>query len=494
MQGIIAEAFRKTSSRYRNRIAIYGLSEQVTRTFAELDEDVNSLERALGRLSLPAHPTIVSNVGNRTGFVTLFLASVGFGSSFLPLDGGASTREVFDLADAYHADLIVVPIDASAPAGSTPEALPCGLAAIKRQPDGGPAWRTPQETDGLVLKVTSGSTGHSKVAVTPEQTLVNDGRHVVEAMGIESSDISAATVPMAHSYGMGNLLLPLILEGTPVVMRDRFVHAQWAADVTTLGVTTFPGVPFIFDYLRRAGEAAAPLTRIRLVVTAGAPIEFETLAYFKQRFGVKIHSLYGTTETGSITFDASEAIGDRVSVGWPMPETTVTLLPTADAESGGRILVRGSAVSRSYGYAEITDESSPSFTSGGFLTADLGRLADDGQLVLSGRLSGFVNIAGRKVNPVEIERVIGALPDVAQVWVMGIAHAARGQELVACVARRTSNLSAASIRTHCAAMLSPHKVPRRIVFADELPVSGRGKLTRQSIEAFLNGVEPRLER
>ena len=71
-------------------------------------------------------------------------------------------------------------------------------------------------------------------------------------------------------------------------------------------------------------------------MTAGAPIDFQTLEYFKDRFNVKIHSLYGTTETGSITFDASDGLSDRVSVGWPMPETTVTLTPSSDFESGGR--------------------------------------------------------------------------------------------------------------------------------------------------------------
>jgi long-chain acyl-CoA synthetase len=256
----------------------------------------------------------------------------------------------------------------------------------------------------------------------------------------------------------------------------------------------FPGVPFIFDYLRRADTAAAPLSGIRLVVTAGAPIDFETLRYFKDRFGVKIHSLYGTSETGSVTYDSSETLSDRVTVGWPLPETTITLTQTDDVQSGGRVLVRGTALSRGYAFGETADASAPVFTPDGFLTADLGRLAEDGQLVLVGRVSAFVNVAGRKVSPGEIERVIAELPDVSQVWVLGMGDGARGQELVACVSRRNDSLSAASIRTHCAAVLSPYKVPKRIVFADELPVTGRGKVTRQTIEALLKSVDDSRER
>jgi len=439
----------------------------------------------------------VSNVGNRMGLIPLFVASLGRGSSFIPLDGGASAREVFDLADAYSADLIVMPSesgDGDAWRGVEFAPLPCGLSAIRRKPAGGQVWRAPGETDALILKVTSGSTGLSKAAVTSELSLINDGRHVIEVMGIGSRDIGAATVPMAHAYGMSCLLLPLVLTGSAIVTRDRFVAAQWAQDVSERGVTVFPGVPFIFDYLRRAEAVAAPLRDIRLVVTAGAPIQFETLRYFKDRFGVKIHSLYGTTETGSVTFDASDALNDPVSLGWPVPETTVTLNRTGDMESEGRVHIRGSAVSRGYVFSDVDDESAPRFTADGFLTSDLGRLADDGQLVLMGRMSGFVNVAGRKVSPGEVERIIAELPEVAHVWVLGIADGARGQELVACVSRRDGALSAASIRTHCAAILSPHKVPRRIVFADDLPVTSRGKVTRQAVEALLRTDEGQRQR
>jgi acyl-coenzyme A synthetase/AMP-(fatty) acid ligase len=491
MAGLIAERFDAVASACPDRIAIYGLSEGVTRTFAEVREDTATIGRALAQLNLPPCPTIVSNVGNRTGFIPLFLAGLSRGASLMPLDGGAAPREVLDLADAYGADLVVVSDDAAAFREMTTVRLPAGLAGITRRPDRSPWWRLPNETDGLVLKVTSGSTGSAKVAVTTELGVLNDGRHVADAMAIAATDIGCATVPLAHSYGMSVLLLPLLIRGTPLVLRDRFVHAQWAGDVERMGITVFPGVPFIFDYLRRAGEAAAAIAGIRLVVTAGAPIDFETVKYFKSRFDVKIHSLYGTTETGSISFDSSSALHDRITVGWPMPETTVSLTPTPEVAPGGRIFARGSALSRGYARNEAADESGPVFTGDGFLTADLAKHADDGQLVLIGRVSGFVNVAGRKVSPGEVERVIAELPGVSHVFVMGIADGARGQELVACVSRLTPDLSVASVRAHCATALSPYKVPRRVVFADELPRTARGKIARDDVEAHVRNIARR---
>jgi acyl-coenzyme A synthetase/AMP-(fatty) acid ligase len=491
--GPIAERFARVSFENPDRVAIYGLSENVTRTFSQLAADVEALKRALPALGLPSRPTIVSNVGNRTGFVPLFLSSLESGGCLLPLDGDAPAQEVLEMADAYGAHVVVIPADVNGFEGTTPMPLPCGLAAIVREPSID-SWSAPDGNEPLVLKVTSGSTGASKIVMASEFNLVSDGLHVMEAMDIRSNDVGVATVPMAHSYGIGNLLLPLVLAGSPIVLRDRFVPAQWASDVSRFGVTMFPGVPYIFDYLRRLGEAAAPLAKIRLVVTAGAPIDVGTLIYFKDQLGIKIHSLYGTTETGSITYDSSDVVYDPVSVGWAMPETTVTLTPAPDLDiAGGRVLVQGSAVTNGYAHDEPDLGRPSAFTAGGFLTADLGEFGEDGRLTLRGRISDFVNVAGRKVHPGEVERTIAQLPDVEDVRVMGVAGGARGQDLIAFVRRRTGEVSAGSIRAHCAAMMAPHKVPRRVVFADELPVDWRGKTDRRTLESLLIGALGKLD-
>ena len=487
MPGPLAERFHRVSSEQPDRIAIYGLSEGVTRTFAELRADADALRRALDRLELPDRPTILSSLGNRSGFIALFLASLDTTGSLLLVDGDAPAPEVLEMAEAYDADLIVVPAGTATFSAAVLVPLPCGLAGIVRQSTEETPWRTPQESDALVLKVTSGSSGRSKAVVASVENLIRDGEHVIEAMDISAHDVSLAAVPMSHSYGIGNLLLPLLLKGSPIVLRDRFLPAEWARDVTQCSVTMFPGVPLIFDHLRQLGSAAEPLARIRLLVTAGAPIDYRTVDDIKRRFGVKVHSLYGSSETGSIAFDSSLEPSDPVSVGWPVPGTTVSLIHSKESASAteGRIKVQGEAVCRRYAFEDPDGERSSQFTPDGFLTSDIGTLDSSGRLTLVGRVSTVVNVAGRKVHPAEIERAIAEVPGVVQVWVMGVAAGARGQELVACVHRGQATLSERAIRTHCAARLSSYKVPKRIVFADQLPITGRGKATRAAVEAFL---------
>jgi acyl-CoA synthetase (AMP-forming)/AMP-acid ligase II len=488
--GIILDAFANVVAANRRRLALYAPSENRSRTFDDLLNDIAEFSAALSKLGLAERPTIVSNVGNHSGFLPLMVAVLAGGGAFLPVDGDAPAAELLDLADTYGADLVVIRSGVEAFDHLPTVRLPCGLAACVRHVEPHPGWRRADESEGLLLRLTSGSTRASRVVIASEDNLFCDGRHIIDGMGIGPGDVGLATIPLAHAYGMGNLLLPLLLQGTTLVLRDSFLPAQWTADIRSFGVTAFPSVPFIFDCLRRMGESAAPLAKIRLCITAGAPIPVQTLQHFKDQLGIKIHSLYGTSETGGITFDASDAVGDMVSVGTPLPETTVSLV-AVDGTDGpeGRIKVQGTAVARRYAHDIPSGDRSPEFIDDGFLTSDLATFAPDGHLRLLGRVSEFINVAGRKVQPREVERVIGELPGVVHVSVFGVDRGVRGEELVACVYRRGPDLTAAQIRSHCAAVLSPYRVPKRVIFGEELPVNGRGKVDRKAVEALLRTTE-----
>ena len=126
------------------------------------------------------------------------------------------------------------------------------------------------------------------------------------------------------------------------------------------------------------------------------------------------------------------------------------------------------------------------FLDAGFLTDDLGYLDAQGRLVLTGRASALVNVAGRKVDPAEVERVLLGLPGIAEVRVLGMSCDKRGQQLAAFVIRTDSALTPLAIRRFCAATLSTHKIPRRFVFLDRFPVDARGKIDRRALQELVS--------
>jgi acyl-CoA synthetase (AMP-forming)/AMP-acid ligase II len=104
--------------------------------------------------------------------------------------------------------------------------------------------------------------------------------------------------------------------------------------------------------------------------------------------------------------------------------------------------------------------------------------------VLTGRASSLVNVAGRKVDPAEVERTLLDLPGISDARVLGMPCERRGQQVVAFIVRADAALTPIAIRRLCAVSLSTHKIPRRFVFVDRFPVDARGKLDRPALQAL----------
>jgi len=421
---------------------------------------------------------VVSAVGTTASAPALLLACRALGAAVLAVDACAAPAEVDALAARFDAAAVV-----------TADEVRCIAGAARRQ------------TGAAILKLTSGSTGASKATMTTEAQMIADGLHVVEAMDIRAGDTQIAAIPMSHSYGLGNLLLPLLLQGTACVLRDSFVPQLLPADAQRFGARVFPGVPFMFQYFLDNPPADGWPASLRRLISAGAPLSAATVRAFHDRFGIKIHSFYGASETGGIAFDGDDEVDDSGTVGTPLPGVTVTLRnadcglwTNADSairspqsavrnpQSALRIHVSSAAVSSGY-----VDEDNDAFVDGGFLTGDYGEWDSRGRLQLRGRVSSFVNVAGRKVQPDEVEAVLRAMPGIADVRVVAAPDVRRGQQIVACIVvdAHASSITTLVIRRYCAERLASYKVPRTIVFVERIPLTARGKTDRAALDALV---------
>jgi acyl-CoA synthetase (AMP-forming)/AMP-acid ligase II len=133
-------------------------------------------------------------------------------------------------------------------------------------------------------------------------------------------------------------------------------------------------------------------------------------------------------------------------------------------------------------YAGLPASAQEGFVDNGFLTGDLGFANDRGEVILTGRVSSFINVAGRKVQPDEVERVLRGMPDIADVKIIGVPDPQRGEMLAACIVRRDPRLRPLDVRQFCAMRLAAHKVPRVYVFLDEMPRDERGKTSRRALD------------
>lgn len=468
----IAERFVKTCRDRSNAVAVRTLWDGRSQSFGDLLEQYEAVQQALARTDAGPGSCVLSIVGNRPAFFPLFAACMAAGAVLLPLND-ATEAEVASLVEQAGVSTVILGGDPGrselgrGDAHEVPKVDGIRLVRLcdrQRPPRGLPPCS--------VLKLTSGSTNLPKAAIARESHLISDGCHIIEAMGLEARDINLVHIPLSHSYAIGNVVMPLIWQGTSVALRQTFNPSQFVQDALASGASVFPGVPFMFEHVQAQAAIDRLPSTLRLLITAGAPIELDTVAWFRTRLGRKVHSFYGSSETGGITYDDADDVSDDVHVGRPLPETMV------DIHTSGRIVVSGPAVCAGYAGGIMGG-----FVNGGFLTEDLGRFDVLGRLVLTGRVSRLVNVAGRKVDPAEVERVLAGLPNVVDVRVLGMSCDTRGEQLVAFIVRSSSALTPVVIRQRCAGVLSAYKIPRRFVFLDRLPVDTRGKMDRRALEA-----------
>ncbi len=358
--------------------------------------------------------------------------------------------------------VVALPLDASLPPGQWPHAAR-ELGAHWLWSPGG-EWKSlsitapRREGDFCLLKTTSGTSGQPRALAFTSANMLADGCQIAATMQIGPGDRNLGAIPFGHSYGLGNLVLPLIAQGTALIASHEILPGALAALIQRYEATVFPSVPAVLRALAESSVEPATLRSLRRVVSAGAPLRAEVATAFRAKFGLPIHNFYGSSETGGICFDRTgDATAEGRSIGQPLDGVTVRL------DDDQRVTVRSAAV----------------VAPGQHTLADLGAWNERGELVLTGRATPLANIGGKKVAPLEIERLLRGLDGVTDAWVGVGSRAAGGDFLLAAVETARSR---AEVQRALAERVPAWQVPRQWWVAPQLPRTVRGKLDRRELE------------
>lgn len=311
---------------------------------------------------------------------------------------------------------------------------------------------------------TSGTTGLPTVVGTDWPDLLANARAFAVAAGVGAGDVVWCGTPMHHRYCFAAGLLGSLAVGATVVLTPAVGPGDFVDRLLDEGVTVLLSVPYLYGWYLRQLEREPDLSArwsLRRCVAAGAPLPAETAARWRAATGLPLLSHYGSTEDGQISVGTGEP---DEGVGQVLPDREVRV------DGSGEVLVRrrGAHAGPDGPWRR---------------TGDTGRLDERGNLHLVGRLGDRLNIAGRKVDPVEVEDVLRAHPAVADCAVAA-APGPGGDEVVAFLAT-AAPVADAELRRHLAAVLSAYKLPRRLVRVTEVPRSRTGKVRRGALVAGL---------
>jgi len=328
---------------------------------------------------------------------------------------------------------------------------------------------------GDFLKLTSGTTCLPRAIRFRARQLLADCENICATMGITRDDINYGVIPISHSYGFSNLITPLLVYGIPLAVSEDRIPMAILEGLARTGATVFPATPVFFQKLGEM-EKTPKLPKLRLCISAGAPLLRAGAEPFTAKFGLKIHTFYGASECGGIAYEAGEDLTyEDGCVGTPMRGVRIT----HNSGAIGAISVRSAAVGD--GYFPESDEAT--LGKGRFVPGDLIRKTERGMFV-TGRVSEVINVAGRKLNPLEVEARLAEFPGVRQAVVFGVRSELRGEEPVACIAG--GRIEREAIMRHCRECLSSWQIPRDFWIVDEIPANERGKISRRALADSYN--------
>ncbi|QSR85111.1 class I adenylate-forming enzyme family protein [Methylacidimicrobium sp. B4] len=429
-------AWKRTASRFADEPALLPLESEAWISFREIHSAAQRLARdylsglrnSWIAFSLPAGPE----------WIETFLACQAAGAAAMPLDAGIPSEQLPSAACRLGASFLWASN---------------GLQRLV------PRCRRRGTRQTALVKITSGSRGEAASLPFSAEAMIEDGRNTSAAMGTSETDRALALLPFGHSYALGSLVLPFLLRGMRLVSAKEFLVSQIPAWIRKHEITFFPSVP---DIWRALGQLPGPvsLPSLRIAVSAGAVLPAETARRIQERFSVKIHSLYGSSETGTISYDRpGDATLEGRSVGTALPRVWVTITRARRVSVSSRAL---------YGRRQRVT------------LPDLAQWTEIGEIRLLGRADRIVTMGGRNIHPAEVEALLRQLPSVTDAHVRAVRSRSRNY-LVAAV---ESSKSSSELLRLLAAVAPEWKIPRLLLCFPELPRNARGKVEEQSLQAL----------
>ncbi|NEW39835.1 long-chain fatty acid--CoA ligase [Nocardia cyriacigeorgica] len=458
---------------------------------AELDNTgfLDAVRRAAGTLrdhGVRPGDVVAVMLPNTVDLVVTLFAAWRLGAAVTPLNPALVAGEVgYQVADADATVLILAqPLDTvvDVPVVLPVEALTSGNATA--EPIESPA-------DALALLIyTSGTTGRPKGVMLDHANVQAMCAMVIDAFDLTAADRSLLVLPLFHVNGIVVSTLSPLLVGASTTVAGRFSAHTFFDRLERSGATYFSAVPTIYTMLADLPAELRPVTSsVRFAICGAAPASVELLEKFESRYGIPVVEGYGLSE-GTCASTVNPLKGQRKpgTVGLPLPGQRLRIVDPDGADVGpgetGEVLISGPNIMR--GYLNRPEETARTVIDGWLRTGDIGRIDEDGYLVLVDRAKDMIIRGGENIYPKEIEAVVYRMPEIAAAAVVGRRHPVYGEEPVLYVALNSgASIDEQRIHAHVSASLSKYKVPAEITILDELPANAVGKLDKPKLRQLV---------
>lgn len=345
--------------------------------------------------------------------------------------------------------------------------------------------RNIQSNNTALVLHTSGTTSRPKIVPLTHLNLCTSANNIRQTLSLSEGDRCLNIMPLFHIHGIVAALLSSLSAGASIVCVPGFYAPQFFSWIEEFQPTWYSAVPTMHQSILSQAEANRDIidrSKIRFIRSSSASLAPQIMTQLEATFNVPVIEAYGMTEASHQM--ASNPLPPRErkpgSVGLAAgPEIAIMdeaghLLSTGEI---GEVVIKGNNVTQ--GYKNNPKTNAEACTNGWFRTGDLGYLDRDEYLFLKGRIKEIINRAGEKISPREVDEVLLEHPAVAQAVTFAAPHTLLGEDVAAAVVLKEGiNASELEIKEFAAKKLADFKVPRVVLFLDEIPKGPTGKLQR----------------
>ena len=477
-----------------NAIAI-SAPDRESLTYGDLRALARRTVGALNRLDLGRNDRVAIVLPNGPEMASAFI-TIACGATTAPLNPAYRKDEfVFYMKD-ISAKALVVEQGSESPAVAAARELGIAIHEIvvaADDPAGGFSFAGDDRGDAVLAEAddvalllhTSGTTSRPKIVPLTHRNLRTSAANIRTALNLTGDDRCLNIMPLFHIHGLIAAVSATLGAGASVYCTPGFNALRFFSWLTDARPSWYTAVPTMHQaILSRAARNtdAIAAAGLRFIRSSSSSLPPQVLAELEATFGAPVIEAYGMTEAthqmasnplpplarkpGTVGI----AAGPEVSV---MSEGGQILEPGAT----GEIVIRGPNVTP--GYEANPTANAEAFTDGWFRTGDQGVIDPEGYLTITGRLKEIINRGGEKISPREVDEVLLDHPAVAQVVTFAMPHDKLGEEVAAAVVLRGGeSATEGDIRDFVATRLADFKVPRKILFLDEIPKGATGKLQR----------------
>ena len=492
--GMLGGALSAGAIRHGDRTAL--IDERGELSYKELDERSNALANAWRERGLIAGEGVAVLARNHRGFVDAVFAASKCGARIVLLNTSFAGRQIQEVAEREGTDLLVYDDEYAEMVGDAElkrgryiawtdddSARDDTLDALIKEGD--PTSPPKPEQGPRITILTSGTTGTPKGAPREEPKSLGIIGGLLSKVPFRARETTELCVPIFHALGFTHAVLGIAL-GSTLVVRRRFDPETTLDSLEEHQATAMIVVPVMLQRIVDLGEDQVKqrnLDQLRIIFVSGSALGENLVKEALNAFGPVIYNLYGSTEIAYATIAAPNDLEQApASVGKVVRGSVVKILDEDENElpvgESGRIFVGNRSQFEGYTGGGSKEEVGGLMSSG-----DVGHFDEAGRLFIDGRDDEMIVSGGENVFPAEVEELLASHDSIAEAAAIGVEDEKFGQRLKAFVVLRDgAKLGEDEVKDYVKENLARYKVPREVVFIDELPRNPTGKVLKQELE------------